>query len=97
MQARLAFGLTLSVALLAVRTAVSWTHIVPWFDLMVSGVLVAEVVRLMLAAIARRGVPWSGLIARGCAPPIPPRPAVNVMVPASEPLKRLRAIAAKVS
>jgi len=37
------------------------------------------------------------VIASGCAPPIPPRPAVRVIVPASEPSKRLRAMAANVS
>jgi hypothetical protein len=35
--------------------------------------------------------------ARGWAPPIPPRPAVTVMVPASVPPNRLSATAAKVS
>ena len=35
--------------------------------------------------------------ASGCAPPIPPRPAVTVIVPASVPSKRLSATAAKVS
>ena len=35
--------------------------------------------------------------ASGCAPPIPPRPAVRVMVPASEPPNRFAATAAKVS
>ena len=33
--------------------------------------------------------------ASGWAPPMPPRPAVRVMVPASVPPNRLRAIAAK--
>ncbi|CAB4651152.1 unannotated protein [freshwater metagenome] len=33
--------------------------------------------------------------ASGCAPPMPPRPAVNVMVPASVPLNLRRAISAK--
>ncbi len=33
----------------------------------------------------------------GWAPPMPPSPAVRVMVPASVPPKRLAAIAAKVS
>ena len=33
--------------------------------------------------------------ASGCAPPMPPRPAVSVTVPASEPPKRRRAISAK--
>ena len=33
--------------------------------------------------------------ASGCAPPMPPRPAVSVIVPASEPPKRRRAISAK--
>ena len=35
--------------------------------------------------------------ASGCAPPIPPRPAVTVIVPARVPPNRLSAIAAKVS
>ena len=35
--------------------------------------------------------------ARGCAPPIPPRPAVSVIVPASVPLNLFAATAAKVS
>ena len=35
--------------------------------------------------------------ASGCAPPIPPSPAVRVMVPASVPEKRRSAIAANVS
>ena len=35
------------------------------------------------------------VIASGWAPPIPPRPAVSVIVPASEPPKRRRAISAK--
>ena len=35
--------------------------------------------------------------ASGCAPPIPPSPAVRVKVPRSESPKRLRAMAAKVS
>ena len=33
--------------------------------------------------------------ASGCAPPMPPSPAVSVIVPASEPSKRRRAISAK--
>jgi hypothetical protein len=35
--------------------------------------------------------------ASGCAPPMPPQPAVSVSVPASVPPKRLAATAAKVS
>ena len=35
--------------------------------------------------------------ASGWAPPMPPRPAVSVMVPASDPPKRLRAMAPNVS
>ena len=35
--------------------------------------------------------------ASGCAPPMPPRPAVTVIVPASVPPKRRSATAAKVS
>ncbi len=35
--------------------------------------------------------------ASGCAPPMPPSPAVTVMVPASVPSNRLSATAAKVS
>ena len=35
--------------------------------------------------------------ASGCAPPIPPRPAVSVIVPASEPPNRFAATAANVS
>ena len=35
--------------------------------------------------------------ASGCAPPMPPSPAVSVMVPASVPPKRLSATAANVS
>ena len=35
--------------------------------------------------------------ASGCAPPIPPQPAVSVSVPASVPPKRLAATAANVS
>ena len=35
--------------------------------------------------------------ASGCAPPMPPRPAVTVMVPARVPPNRLSAMAAKVS
>ncbi len=35
--------------------------------------------------------------ASGCAPPIPPRPAVSVIVPLSVPPKRLAAMAANVS
>ena len=35
--------------------------------------------------------------ASGCAPPIPPSPAVTVMVPASVPPNRLSATAANVS
>ena len=35
--------------------------------------------------------------ASGCAPPMPPRPAVRVMVPASVPPNRLSATAANVS
>ena len=35
--------------------------------------------------------------ASGCAPPMPPRPAVSVIVPASVPPKRLSATAANVS
>ncbi len=35
--------------------------------------------------------------ASGCAPPMPPRPAVRVTVPARLPPKRLAATAAKVS
>ena len=35
--------------------------------------------------------------ASGCAPPIPPSPAVRVMVPARVPENRLSATAAKVS
>ena len=35
--------------------------------------------------------------ASGCAPPIPPRPAVKVAVPFSEPSKCCRAASAKVS
>ena len=35
--------------------------------------------------------------ASGCAPPIPPRPAVTVIVPASVPPNRLSATAANVS
>ena len=35
--------------------------------------------------------------ASGCAPPMPPRPAVSVIVPASVPPNRLSATAANVS
>jgi hypothetical protein len=35
--------------------------------------------------------------ASGCAPPMPPRPAVSVTVPARLPPKRFSATAAKVS
>ncbi len=35
--------------------------------------------------------------ASGCAPPIPPRPAVSVIVPASVPPNRFSATAANVS
>ena len=35
--------------------------------------------------------------ANGCAPPMPPRPAVRVIVPASDPPNRFAAIAANVS
>ena len=35
------------------------------------------------------------VIASGCAPPIPPSPAVTVSVPARVPSKRRRAISAK--
>ena len=35
--------------------------------------------------------------ASGCAPPMPPSPAVSVIVPASEPPNRLAATAANVS
>ena len=35
--------------------------------------------------------------ASGCAPPMPPRPPVRVMVPARDPPKRLAAMAANVS
>ena len=35
--------------------------------------------------------------ASGCAPPMPPRPAVTLIVPASVPANRLSATAAKVS
>jgi hypothetical protein len=35
--------------------------------------------------------------ASGCAPPMPPRPPVSVMVPASVPSNRLAATAANVS
>ncbi len=35
--------------------------------------------------------------ASGCAPPMPPQPAVSVRVPASVPPNRLRATAPKVS
>jgi len=41
--------------------------------------------------------PPFSVTASGCAPPMPPRPAVRVIVPASEPPNRLRATAAKVS
>jgi hypothetical protein len=33
---------------------------------MVAGILVAQLVRLVLAALSRRGLPWSGLIAAVC-------------------------------
>lgn len=82
LETRLAFGITLSVILLAVtigafvagrvdtlvalRAAVTWPHIVPWWAWMVVGVFVAEIVRLVLAALHRRGLPWSGLIATAC-------------------------------
>jgi hypothetical protein len=35
--------------------------------------------------------------ASGCAPPMPPRPAVNIHLPAARPPKSRRAISAKVS
>ena len=35
--------------------------------------------------------------ASGCAPPMPPSPAVSVIVPARDPPNRLAAMAAKVS
>ena len=37
------------------------------------------------------------VIAKGCAPPIPPKPAVTEIVPLSVPPKCLRATAANVS
>ncbi len=76
---QLAFGLTLSVVLLAVaigafiagrvdtlvasHTAVMWTHIVPWWVWVSGGVLAAELARLLAAAFRRRTAAWSGLIA----------------------------------
>ena len=41
--------------------------------------------------------PSSIVIASGCAPPIPPSPAVTTSRPASVPPNRLRAAAANVS
>ena len=41
--------------------------------------------------------PPLSVTASGCAPPIPPSPAVTTSRPFSDPPKRLRAIAAKVS
>ena len=82
LEARLSFALTLSVALLAVaiaafvagrvdtlttaRATVAWAHVLPWWVWMVTGILVAQVVRLALVALNRRGLPWSGLIAAAC-------------------------------
>jgi len=76
---QLAFGLTLSVVLLAVaigafiagradtllasRAVVAWPHIVPWWAWVISGILTAELARLLLAAFRRRTSAWSGLIA----------------------------------
>ena len=44
-----------------------------------------------------RHVPSFMVTASGCAPPMPPHPAVTVSVPASVPPKRLAATAANVS
>jgi len=81
LDAQLTFGLTLSVVLLAVaigafiagrvdtllalRTAVSWPHVVPWWVWMISGILAAELVRLLIASFRRRTSAWSALIAAG--------------------------------
>ena len=43
----------------------------------------------------QRATPSFIVIASGWAPPMPPSPAVSVIVPASEPPKRRRAISAK--
>jgi len=82
LEARLSFGLTLSISLLAVaigafvagrvdslttqRATVAWMHVLPWWAWMVAGILVAQVVRLVVAAFSRRSLPWSGLIAAAC-------------------------------
>ena len=44
-----------------------------------------------------RQAPSFIVTANGCAPPMPPQPAVRVSVPASVPPKRLAATAANVS
>jgi len=44
-----------------------------------------------------RQTPSFMVTASGCAPPMPPQPAVSVSVPARVPLKRLAATAANVS
>ena len=43
----------------------------------------------------QRATPSFMVTASGWAPPMPPSPAVSVIVPASEPPKRRRAISAK--
>jgi hypothetical protein len=44
-----------------------------------------------------RQAPPFMVTASGCAPPMPPQPAVSVSVPASVPLNRFAATAANVS
>jgi hypothetical protein len=82
LEARLSFGLTLSVAILAIaigsfvagrvdsltmqRATVAWPHVLPWWAWMVAGILLSQVVRLVLTTLNRRSLPWSGLIAAAC-------------------------------
>lgn len=78
LEARLSYGLTLSVVLLAIAVGaflagrvdaapmVLCTRALPWWAWMIAGILVAQAVRLILTALARRSLPWDGLIAAGC-------------------------------
>ena len=64
------------------------------------GISLAELMRRAIREGSQSmqiAIPSFMVTASGWAPPIPPRPAVSVMVPASVPPKRFAATAANVS